>query len=214
MLDEFSTWEQLINLADRCLLASNLVQAEITLVSALAELDSYSDSDEKDSRVATTLQKLGLVLILLDKVSEAGQSLQRCLELRIKTIGPYSLETAQTMSLLTDLYCSTVKYSEAERLCYKLVDIFERRFGRENETVAMYVSKLAGILHSQEKFKQAEQEYKKALAIKSKLLSNSHPEVVDLVKQYATLLQMTHREAEAEQLLKYVDGFLSGRWKV
>ncbi|MGI2909795.1 tetratricopeptide repeat protein, partial [Tolypothrix sp. VBCCA 56010] len=75
------------------------------------------------------------------------------------------------------LYQSQGRYSEAEPLYQKALQLTQRLLGEEHPDVAMSYNNLALLYESQGRYSEAEPLYQKALQLYQRLLGEEHPHV-------------------------------------
>ncbi|WP_292761209.1 tetratricopeptide repeat protein, partial [Nostoc sp. NOS(2021)] len=74
------------------------------------------------------------------------------------------------------------RYSEAEPLYKKALELRQRLLGEEHPDVASSYNNLAGLYHSQGRYSDAEPLYKKALSIAELSLGIDHPSTATIRK--------------------------------
>ncbi len=183
--------------------------ASSTWLKALEELDH---TDDKDPRVALTLDQLAESLAKENRQIEAIPVLNHCLDLKEKTLGPDHLEVANTLNNLAELYYSVGNFEDAPPLSERIMGIYEKIFGSDHLGLAMISTSLALIYHGQKNFAKAEPFYVRAMSIKQKALGYNHAEVALIMENYAALLYETNRAEEADSLCTGI-GTVSGLWK-
>ncbi|MGI2909814.1 tetratricopeptide repeat protein, partial [Tolypothrix sp. VBCCA 56010] len=67
------------------------------------------------------------------------------------------------------------RYSEAEPLYQKALQLYQRLLGEEHPHVAMSYNNLAALYQSQGRYSEAEPLYQKALQLTQRLLGEEHP---------------------------------------
>eukprot|EP00752_Nemacystus_decipiens_P011092 g9854.t3 len=92
------------------------------------------------------------------------------------------------------------KFSEAEPLCKRTQEIFEKILGRDHRNVATILNNRAGLLKSQGKYGEAEPLYERSLAIRERVLGPEHPDVAESLNNRAVLLSAQGKFTEAEPL--------------
>ncbi|HEY9733078.1 MAG TPA: tetratricopeptide repeat protein [Drouetiella sp.] len=119
-----------------------------------------------------------------------------------------------TLECLAELLFKQRKYSQAEPLCERTLQIYENTIGPNHPDVGILANNLAMLYHMQDKFEQAETLYKKALNVQTKALGAKHPEVINLLGNYANLLFRVHRDAEGEQMRAMAKSATTGKWNM
>ena len=112
------------------------------------------------------------------------------------------IRLTKSLNNLGALYHVQGKYSMAEELYERCLDLKLELYGQEHLEVAVNLHNLA-VLHSATRtFMKAEVLYKRALEIREHLLGAEHAELAPLLRNYALLLKKNQRKAEAEVLEK------------
>ena len=91
--------------------------------------------------------------------------------------GPEHSETAIALNNLAHTYQSLARYSEAEPLIRRAIEIGEKTLGKDHPDVATRYNNLALLLSAQRKYDEAEPLYRRAIEIGEKALGNDHPNV-------------------------------------
>lgn len=121
----------------------------------------------------------------------------------------------RTVSLesLAEFYWNQQKHFQAEVLCRRILNTYEKALGKDHIDVAILANNLAMLCHLQKKYIDAETLYKQTLSIKTRVLGPNHPDVIKVLENYANLLMATHRAAEAEHLKVCAQSITNGRWR-
>ncbi len=109
---------------------------------------------------------------------------------------------ATSLSYLGLLYRSQGRYSEAEPLYLKALDILQRQLGDDHPNVATSLNNLAGLHNSQGRYSEAEPLYLKALDILQRQLGDDHPDVANSLNNLALLHNSQGRYSDAEPLYR------------
>jgi tetratricopeptide (TPR) repeat protein len=117
-----------------------------------------------------------------------------------------------TLESLAEVLWKQGKYSDAEVLCRRTMQIYEDTLGFHHPDVGIISNNLAMLYHAQRKYAQAEPLYKRALPIRTQALGADHPAVNNLISNYQNLLRATGRSAEAERVKFEAQSITSGRW--
>lgn len=205
-----SSWEKLKFEADQAVSLGNFAKAATLWQQALEQLDYVED---KDPRVALTLDQLAESLCQLGRRAQAIPIRQQLVTIRETVLGADHIEVANSLNSLAELYYSLGKFPEAQPLSERIMDIYEKIFGSEHLGLAMISTFLALIYHGQGQYDKAEEFYKRAVSIKQKVLGYNHGEVACLLENYSGLLYATGRGEEAEQMCSNV-GTASGLWRL
>jgi len=97
------------------------------------------------------------------------------------------MHVAEILNSLADVYHEQGKFSEAEPLYWRAVEIIQENMGHEHPTVARALQRLATLYEEQENFDEADRLYRWGLGVSEKALGAEHPEVAELVARYAAL---------------------------
>jgi len=103
------------------------------------------------------------------------------------------------------LYLFTrASYKEAEPLYRRVVEIFEKLYGKDHPNVAATINNLAQLLQATNRLKEAEPLMRRVVKIFEKSYGNNHPNVATALNNLALLLQDTNRLKEAEPMMRRV----------
>jgi tetratricopeptide (TPR) repeat protein len=194
------SWTRYRGLAESAYQQGNYSQAEAMWLGALS-----LNLDEQDSRLAYTLEKLGILYSSTQRYEQAEMFCRRAVETSFKSRGEHHTKTAACLNTLAGIYFSQNRFAEAEDLCEKMLAIYENAFGPDACDVGMAASNLAMIYHSQYKFVEAKKMYERALQIRTKALGPEHACVVTLKRNFEKLLKhmmISHRyNCQFEELM-------------
>jgi serine/threonine protein kinase/tetratricopeptide (TPR) repeat protein len=93
------------------------------------------------------------------------------------------------------------KYSEAEDLCQRAIDMAEKLYGDMHPDLARGLFNLADVYAEEGRVAEAEPLYRRALSIREQTLPQDHPDLDRSRQGLATLLGRTGRDEEARRLL-------------
>lgn len=99
-------------------------------------------------------------------------------------------------------YAAQKRFSEADPLLKRSLEIRKDFLGSEHLDVAQSQYRLGLVCAAQSKFDQAEPLLRDSLAIREKELGPTHPDVADSLYVLATILTAEHKGAEAEPFFK------------
>lgn len=111
-------------------------------------------------------------------------------------------EIAFQANELALLYQALGKYTEAEPLFRKALEIREKGLGEDHTDTATGYNNLAGLYNLQARYEEAESLYKKALEINKKALGEDHTSIAFGYNNLAELYRSLGRYEEAESLYK------------
>jgi len=104
---------------------------------------------------------------------------------------------AKSLNNMAALYHTQGKYSMAEELYKRCLDIKQELHGEEHMEVAISWHNLAVLYSARRKYDLAEPLYQKSLALKERLIGADNPELVPQLNNYALLLKRMHKDEEA-----------------
>ena len=113
--------------------------------------------------------------------------------------------SAQAATALNDLaltYRSLARYTEAEPLIRRAIEISEKTLGKDHPNVARGYNNLAILLQAQGKYDQAEPLYRRAIEIGEKAFGKDHPDVARDYNNLAILLEAQAKYDQAEPLFR------------
>ncbi|BBC22682.1 tetratricopeptide repeat protein [Pseudanabaena sp. ABRG5-3] len=119
---------------------------------------------------------------------------------KIAEIKASHLTLASYLNRLGLLYGYQGKYSEAEPLYVRSLEIRERQLGADHPDVAQSLNNLAGLYQAQGKYIKAEPLYVRSIKIKERQLGADHPDVAESLNNLAALYDSQGKYSEAEQL--------------
>jgi tetratricopeptide (TPR) repeat protein len=86
-----------------------------------------------------------------------------------------------SMSNLAELYRSQGKYTEAEPLSMKCLEVMTEVLGEDHPDTLTLMNNLAVLYHSQGKYAEAEPLYVKCVEVTTAVLGNKHPNTLALM---------------------------------
>jgi len=132
-------------------------------------------------RYATTTQQTAYVaaFTLAKRFKELRPVAEAALDEQSKYTG-----SAEATELLGELYRAQGKYSEAESLHKRFLEMREKTLGPDHPYVANSLNNLAAVYEAQGKYAEAEPLYKRALKIDEKALGPDHPDVATVCEAH------------------------------
>ena len=127
---------------------------------------------------------------------------EAALTLTTSEFGGDATQTARALNNLALSYESLARYTEAEPLFRRAIEIGEKTLGKEHPDVAIRYNNLATLLQDQGKYAEAEPLFRRAIEIDEKALGKDHPVVATDYNNLAVLLQDQGKYAEAEPLYR------------
>ncbi|MBI3371207.1 MAG: CHAT domain-containing protein [Betaproteobacteria bacterium] len=133
--------------------------------------------------------------------NEAAREFELALK-EAQTFGELDPRLATTLAWVAELYRSQRRFTEAEPLVKRAIEIDEKTHGPDHPNVAMSLNSLALLYHNQGRQGEIEPVLKRALAIFEKSSGPEHPFVATNLNNLGMLYRNQGRLAEAEPLLK------------
>jgi tetratricopeptide (TPR) repeat protein len=117
-----------------------------------------------------------------------------------ETFGEEDPRLALSLNNLAAVYHTQGKYTMAEPLYTRSLDIKTRAHGEEHPDVALNVHNLAVLYSARRMYPVAEKHYKRAIELKSKIYGERDPQLLPTLKYYAQLLKVLNRPVEMKLL--------------
>jgi tetratricopeptide (TPR) repeat protein len=111
-----------------------------------------------------------------------------------------SPELADSLNRLAKLYYDQGRYSEAEPLYLRSLNIYEHQLGSDHLDIAQSLNNLAALYQSQGRYSEAEPLYLRSLNIYEHQLGFNHPDIAQSLNNLAGLYHSQGRYSEAEPL--------------
>jgi tetratricopeptide (TPR) repeat protein len=110
-------------------------------------------------------------------------------------------ETAYLLNMLGELYRLQGRYSEAEPLLKRSLEMRERKFGTDNLKIAESLNNLAALYNILQRYDESETLLKRSLLILENTLGPDHPSVAQNLNNLASVYRILGRFGEAIPLL-------------
>ncbi len=107
---------------------------------------------------------------------------------------------AKSLNNMAALYHTQGKYSMAEDLYKRCLELKQQIHGDEHIEVAINLHNLAVLYSAKRRFEQAEPLYKQSLDLRERLLGAEHPDLVTLLNNYALCLKRMERVEDAKAM--------------
>jgi len=107
---------------------------------------------------------------------------------------------SKSLNNLAALYHSQGKYTVAEELYLRSLEIKKRLLGEDDIEVALNLQNLGACYCAKRKYVEAEDLFKRALGIREKILGADHPDLITPLQNYSVLLRKLQREDEARSI--------------
>lgn len=117
-----------------------------------------------------------------------------------ESFGEDDLRLALSLNNLAAIYHVMGKYTMAEPLYTRSLDIKKKIHGEDHAEVALNLHNLAVLYSARRMYPVAERYYKQALEVKTRLYGESSPELLNTMKYYAQLLKVVNRPIEMRLL--------------
>jgi tetratricopeptide (TPR) repeat protein len=147
-------------------------------------------------------QSAGLMARQMGEYTSAASFDEAALSMVTSEFGPEARETAIALSNVADTYELLARYTEAEPLYRRAIEINERALGKDHPAVAANYNNLAMLLKDQGKYDQAEPLFRRTIEIEEKVLGKDHPNVAPGYNNLAVLLRNLGKYDEAEPLFR------------
>ncbi|HEY9792895.1 MAG TPA: tetratricopeptide repeat protein [Candidatus Obscuribacterales bacterium] len=117
-----------------------------------------------------------------------------------ESFGENDARLALSLNNLAAVYHTQGKYTMAEPLYTRSLEIKKRNLGEEHPDVALNEHNLAILYSARRMYPIAEKHYKRAIDLKSKIYGDKHPELLGTLRYYAQLLKLLNRPVEMKLL--------------
>ncbi len=158
--------------------------------------DDLTDQPEVEADLRETL---GTVYHELGEYSEAEAMCEKALELRKKTSGAESLDTARILKQLGDVYFMQYRSTDAEAAYQESIRVFRKIHGSEHSDVATSLAALAdSIRRDPLRRPEAEAIQREALAMRRQLLGDESLDVADSLIRLGVAIRKDLRGEKTE----------------
>lgn len=130
-----------------------------------------------------------------DRIAEAEQQFLEALK-EAEHFGEDDVRLALSLNNLAAVYHTMGKYTMAEPLYTRSLDIKKRVHGDDHPEVALNLHNLAVLYSARRMYPVAEKYYKEALDTKTRIYGERHPELLGTLKYYAQLLKVLNRPVD------------------
>ncbi len=151
---------------------------------------------------ARLLHQVGVYFLLHSFYQQAEGPLRKATALYEQIEDTDHLRIAEAINDLALLYYNQAKYSEAEPLFLRSLDIAVQGVGPEHSRVAETLCNLALLYRERGKYSEAESLFLRALAIRERILGSEHPQTALSLSNLALLYLDQGRFTEAEPLFE------------
>lgn len=109
-------------------------------------------------------------------------SVKRHLQTQEKSLAPFSIEVADTLTRLADLFFIDANYLEAEALYWRALEIRQRVLGEAHEDTATSLKNLAELYEIQDRYAEAERFYQWSASARKKSLLVKHEKSMEMTQ--------------------------------
>lgn len=198
---DHSVWHTYMQKASEAYSSGKYQKAEQELAKAKAEAQKYGE-DDKELRLAITLNELGLVYLEEDKPAKAEKLFKRALAMREKIQGASHIDVAAQLDNLAAACDAKGDCGQARSCCERALEIRKKALGSDSPQVATTLNNLAALCDTQGQCDHAEGLLKEALAIDEKKLGADDPAVAADLTNLAGLYVKQGKYSQAEPLAK------------
>ena len=154
---------------------------------------------QEDASLATFYTLLARAYRRENQIDQAISTWQKALDLQEKL--NLALEFATSLNELGILYNYQGKYSKAESLYLRSLEIMKHQLGSDHPNVATSLNNLASLYNLQGKYNEAEPLLERSLEIRERQLGANHPDVANSLNNLGILRYEQNRYDEAKALL-------------
>lgn len=167
-----------------------------------------------DSSTSLDIVSDSLYTLNAQNVAEKVKEMELEVDLIRQVSGSDSLQLADCLTKLADLYCRTKLYEAMEPLLIEALKIREAQLGTDHFLVANSLKNLARLYYFQNKFTVSKPLFEASVAIRRAVFGPRHPKVAEALTQYAKLLRKMKRIEEAQAIDQEVHSIRSrhGTW--
>ncbi|XPM60929.2 MAG: tetratricopeptide repeat protein [Leptolyngbya sp. IPPAS B-1204] len=123
------------------------------------------------------------------ELAKAIEYFEKAIELQTELELP--LDLATSLNNLALLYESQGRYSEAEPLYLRALEIWERQLGADHPAVAISLSNLGLLYVNLERYAEVESLYVRALQIFQARFDDQHPYTQETIRRFTAFLRQT-----------------------
>jgi tetratricopeptide (TPR) repeat protein len=152
---------------------------------------SYSQAELQFASALSVAEKFTSADFLVDKSPEDIQHLRVCL--------------AKSLNNMAAVYHSQGKYSMAEDLLLRCLELKKQIYGERHLEVAVNLHNLAVMYSARRRYEEAEPLYRQSIAIREEVLGSSDRELIPVLQNYNLLLKRMHREEDALAVEEKID---------
>lgn len=197
-----ASWEETMNAASTAAFQGRLTEAEKFYLTAVRKAEAFGLSD---SRLATSLENLGMFYFANNRHAEGEFLLRRAYNVGEKAEGPAPFELERIRANLAGILQAEGKDREAEKLYLDAVEE-GKKSGKEDLRLAESLEELGGFYEGRREFDEAEPLFKKALEIKRGILPSNDLNLTEPLARLTMLYQNAGEYSKAEPyMLKKLD---------
>jgi len=189
-----TSWEETTKAAQAADSQGRQTEAEKLYLAAVQKAESFGPTD---SRLAMSLENLGMFYCSRDRYTEADSALQRAYQVGQKSEGLQPSLLRRIRSNLASVLQTEGKDLEAEKLYLDVVEE-AKKSGKEDSGLADSLEELGGFYERRREFDDAEPFFKKALAIKRAIFPADDLNLTEPLAKLASLYQHAGKLSQAE----------------
>lgn len=117
-----------------------------------------------------------------------------------EAFGEHDPRLALSLNNLAAIYQTQGKFTMAEPLYLRSLDIKRQHHGGDHEEVALNLHNLAVLYSARRMYPVAEKYYKETLEMKERLYGKDHPQLMNTLKYFAQLMKVLNRPIDLKLL--------------
>lgn len=148
----------------------------------LEKLDLINQPAIEATNEPKLIASLGDLFFKIAQYEKALELYEKCLTIRLKTLGPEHPNVAASYNNLAELWTNKGEYDKALALLEKCLAIKLKTLGAKHQSVAISYVNMGIAWESKGEYAKALELYEKCLTIRIKTLGAEHPDVAKLAK--------------------------------
>jgi len=171
-------------------------------VKELPQVDEWKQLTEQGNEAyeQKKLAETELKFVAALRIAEKWAAQENLAELSAQEQNEVHGHLAKSLNNMAALYHSQGKYTMAEDLYKRCLEVKKKLYGEDHLEVAINLHNLAALYSAKRRWQEAEELYKKSLYIKEQVLGEDSLELVLLLKNYALMLRRSNRDQDAEPI--------------
>jgi len=155
-----------------------------------------------DSSLAISLENLGALRLNNDDLGEARPPLERALELRVRSLGPWHPDVAWSLIWLANLESRAARYDTASVLVQRAVAIQDSVLPDNDLKRTQGLGMLAALQYLRGEYREAAALYERILRLRLESKGLDHPATADALHNLGSVLAEMGDYGEAERYLE------------